>query len=292
MSQLTPSELILTDEGRIYHLDLLPGDIARTIITVGDPKRVEQVSQYFDHIEVKRTHREFCTHTGHYKGKRLSVVSTGIGTDNIDIVFNELDALVNIDLASRTIRQSHTSLTFIRMGTSGCLSPSLPVDTLLASAASIGIDGLAGFYGFKSDLTAALQDFEAIYQSAERQLPPPYLVHAAVELIQHLPEGFEKGLTLTCTGFYGPQGRSLRLPSVIRQDLQEFSQLQIDGLPITNFEMETAAIYLMSHLLGHRAISLNALIANRPNGAFSSNPKATVDRLIRKGLDYALSLLE
>jgi len=290
MSQLTDSELILTEEGRIYHLDLLPEDIAETIITVGDPERVGQVCQYFDSIELKRTHREFCTHTGHYKGKRLTVVSTGIGTDNIDIVFNELDALVNIDLSTRTVRQHHRTLTFIRLGTSGCLSRTLPIDTLLASEASIGIDGLAGFYHYKSDLNGPLKAFDTVYQSAERQLPPPYWVKAADALVQHLPKGIEKGVTLTCTGFYGPQGRTLRLPSVLRDDLNAFGEMKVAGIPITNFEMETAGIYLMSHLLGHRAISLNALIANRPNGLFSKDPKATVERLIEVGLNYACVL--
>lgn len=290
MSQtLAPSELILNEDGSIYHLHLLPEDIATTIITVGDPSRVASVSKHFDTIEVEKTKREFCTHTGTYNGKRLSVISTGIGPDNIDIVFNELDALVNIDLSSRMIKAEHQALNFIRLGTSGCLQANIAVDELVFSRYSLGFDNLLSFYDYApaesaADLVSKLQQF-----LADQQMPLPITPHGisgSTTLIEQLASDDVQGITITAPGFYAPQGRQLRASSKISPQLMDtLAKYRYGSYGLTNLEMETSAIYGMSKLLGHEALSCSVILANRANGTFSQQPARAVELMIGTMLD-------
>lgn len=286
---IAASELILNSDGSIYHLHLRPEHIANTIITVGDPDRVAQVSKYFDRLEFTFSKREFITHTGYIGVKRLSVISTGIGPDNIDIVFNEVDALFNVDWVTRAPKPSPVTLEFIRIGTSGALQPDLAVDSFLWSSHAISLDNLFSFYKIPS--TEAAQQMEEQLALAIPTLPVKgQLFQAPGQLNQYLDDSFHQGITLTCPGFYAPQGRQIRLESSITA--QHFTQLQnarLDGHRITNMEMETAAIYGMAQALGHQAISCNAILANRPKGEFSSNPQQTVERLIQKVLSNLVS---
>lgn len=277
--RIAESELILNPDGSIYHLNIKPEHLAQTVITVGDPDRVSTVSKYFDEIEFKIGKREFHTHTGRLGNKRITVISTGIGTDNIDIVFNELDALANIDLETREVKKEHTALDFIRIGTSGCLQKDIPIDSFLVSSYGLGTDGLGLFYEqyLDDDTQALLADINSNYQFPLK----PYLAKGSQNLINKICPDFLTGITTTCTGFYGPQGRELRLKSKIAKLLPQLSKFNRNNLRITNFEMETAGIYLMSSLLGHNAISCNALLANRITNEFSSTPTETTEKLIR-----------
>ena len=282
---LKASEFIQNQDGSIYHLNLLPQDIATTVITVGDPDRVQAVTKYFDHIEFKKNKREFHTQTGTYKGKRITVISTGIGTDNIDIVFNELDALVNIDFKTREIKQKLTCLDIIRIGTSGAIQPDIPVDSFVVSKAGIGFDSMLHFYdsedikdhGFSKALVSEL-DYSA-------HLGIPYVVSCDETLAGIFNEGFLPGITLTNCGFYGPQGRILRLGLQDPGLNEKIATFAYKGGRITNLEMETAGMYGLAKLMGHRSVSLNAIIANRATGEFTGDSKTTVDQLIRKTLD-------
>ena len=285
-SSLSPSELILNPDGSVYHLKLHPDQIAERIITVGDPERVRAVSERFDRVDVRVEAREFVTHTGELNGRRLTVISTGIGTDNVDIVLNELDALVNIDLKRREIREAHTRLDFVRLGTSGAFQPDLPLGSLLLSGAALAADGLLPFY-----LNAGEPDPSAIslYEHLEdggQALPIPLLV-VRPELPEYIAEaGLPTGLTMSAAGFYAPQGRSLRLPSALNAGLLDRLRSWRDGdLRLTNIEMETAGIYGLATALGHRSASISALLANRAAGTFSDDPKGAVGRLIERGLE-------
>ncbi|MBW7891084.1 MAG: nucleoside phosphorylase [Chitinophagaceae bacterium] len=291
MQSIPESEFILNNRGAIYHLNLLPEEIADTIILVGDPNRVTEVSKYFDKTEIASRHREFITHTGYIGKKRISVVSTGIGTDNIDIAMNELDALVNIDFASRTIKPELKKLKIIRVGTSGSLQPDIPVDDFVASTHAIGTDNLLHFYCPENNT-----EEQQLLQSFLTQVPPtqntglPYISSSHISLTRHFWDGFHHGITLTCPGFYGPQGRVLRL-GLANPDLLNRLSAYLYGIHrILNFEMETAAIYAMGSLLGHHCASLNAIVANRVNNQFSRNPQETIDRLIRKALEGIVSV--
>ncbi|WP_420459490.1 nucleoside phosphorylase [Neolewinella sp.] len=281
------SELILRPNGAVYHLDLLPGQVAETIITVGDPERVAQVSRRFDRVELRVEAREFVTHTGELGGRRLTVISTGIGTDNVDIVLNELDALFNIDLGRREIRNEFTELTFLRLGTSGSFQPDLPLDSFLLSETALGLDGLLAFYpppDAPDPLTVALVKH---LDRAGTHLPvPPLLARPRLPILDwSLIPAMARGITLTAAGFYAPQGRSLRLPSGMSPRLlTALREFRHDDLRITNIEMETAGIYGLATALGHRSASLSALLANRAQGTFSRQPAATVERLIDQGL--------
>ncbi len=285
---LAASELILRPNGALYHLDLLPGQVADTIITVGDPERVAQVSRRFDSVELRVEAREFVTHTGTLRGKRLTVIGTGIGTDNIDIVLNELDALFNIDLSRRTVRERLSVLTFLRLGTSGAFQADLPLDSVLLSEAALALDGLLPFYPREEtgdELTDALK---AHLKDGGVQLPVlPLIVRPALPDLNwdSIPE-LARGITLTAAGFYAPQGRSLRLPSRMYAGLltalRQFRSTT--GLRLTNIEMETAGIYGLANALGHRSASLSVLLANREQGTFSKQPAAAVERLIDHGL--------
>ncbi|QAA83160.1 phosphorylase [Aequorivita sp. H23M31] len=284
---IQPSELILTPEGKIYHLDLAPSELATTIITVGDPDRVKKISKYFDSIEVTAQHREFVTHTGRYKGKRISVISTGIGPDNIDIVFNELDALVNIDFERREIKKKLTSLDIIRIGTSGGLTPDVKVDTILVSALAIGLDNVMHYYSktdkiFKRDFAKAFID----HMDWNPDNSVPYVVAANKELSEKFSsERTIRGCTITNVGFYGPQGRVLRAPLWDQNINEKLSTFEYKKYRITNLEMETATMYGMARMLGHRALSMNSIIANRATGTFSQNTKKAMDDLIKYTLN-------
>lgn len=282
---IKPSELILNPDGSVYHLKLKPGQVANTIITVGDQDRVAQVTKHFDTIEFTTQKREFKTQTGTFKGKRLTVISTGIGPDNIDIVFNELDALVNIDFETRTPKDQLTSLDFIRIGTSGSLQADIPVDSFVASTHGLELHGMLQFYKHdfgNNDLIDAFINFTNWNKDNAR----PLLIENSKRLQQKLEsERTFKGITATAGGFYGPQGRVLRLPLQNPDLNHKMDTFNFNGIRITNFEMETSTIYGMCKLLGHHALSLNAIIANRANGSFSENPKETIEDLIEYTLE-------
>ena len=286
MNRIAESELIINSRGAIYHLDLTPDELSTNIITVGDPERVGEVSKHFDLIEVKRAHREFVTHTGYIGKKRFSVVSTGIGTDNIDIVLNELDALVNIDFETRTVKQKLQQLKIVRVGTSGSLQKDIPVDGFLVSTHGLGIDNLMNFYDTHSDDTEK-QIIEAFVQQTglSGKVSAPYINACSDSLFKYFEQGFYSGITVTCPGFYGPQGRLLRLGLKLPGFIDSLTAFNHKGLKITNFEMETAGIYGLSKAFGHQAVSLNAIVANRINGRFSNNVVATMQTLISKVLD-------
>ena len=280
------SELILNPDGSVYHLNLKPEHIADTIIFVGDQDRVEKISKHFDVIEFETQKREFKTHTGTYKGKRLTVLSTGIGPDNIDIVMNELDALVNINLKTRRQKEILTSLKIIRIGTSGSLQSNIPVDSFVLSTHGLDLNGMLHFYKLDEFTNPGIENafIEHTKWNSNKARP---LVFNNSEILEQLVEDdtIYKGLTATAGGFYGPQGRVLRLAledNALNEKMDNFS---FEGINITNFEMETAVIYGMSKLLGHQALSLNAIIANRPNGSFSKNPGLVIERLIQFTLD-------
>ncbi len=275
------AELILNADGSIYHLGLHREQLADTIITVGDPERVEQVSRHFDQVEYRVQRREFVTHTGRIGAQRLTVLSTGIGTDNIDIVLNELDALVNIDLQRRQPLAQHTSLQLVRIGTTGGLQPDIPVDSFVCSTGAFGLDGLLHFYQAEPYTQHAAVAALRAHCGARWQFPlAPYFVPANADWAKAFDTGFEEGITLTNPGFYGPQGRQLRAPVALQGYLDMFLDFEHEGQRIVNLEMETSAIFGLSGLLGHRAASLSVVLANRAKGTFSNDPQAAVGRLI------------
>lgn len=284
--RIPESEFILNEDGSIYHLNLLPKDIASTIILVGDPDRVVKVSKNFDEIIVKKRKREFVTHTGFFKKKKITVISTGIGTDNIDIVLNELDALVNIDFHSREIKKELVKLDIIRIGTSGSLQPEIKVDDFLLSRQAVGFDSLLHFYDSEHVQNREIQ--EAVRKQTEwyEKKSDPYVVKASASLAAVFKDSkMHEGFTATAVGFYGPQSRKLRIKVQDDQLNERLSAFNHKGLRITNLEMETAGIYGLSSLLGHRAVSLNCILANRPNKTFSKNGAASVERLIKFALN-------
>ena len=280
------SELILNPNGSIYHLNLLPENISNTIILVGDPDRVSRVSKHFDTIEFETQKREFHTQTGWYKGKRITVISTGIGTDNIDIVINELDALVNIDLKTRKIKNNIQSLELIRIGTSGSIQKEIPKDSFVISEYSVGFDGLLHFYDSEHIQYKDISD--AIVKKTDwfKDKPRPYVVKCDPNLFNKLKsEKTFSGFTASNVGFYGPQGRILRLPIQDNAMNDKLANFKYKEMSITNMEMETSAIYGLSNLLGHKAVSMNAIIANRATGEFSEQPHELVDDLIKYTLN-------
>ncbi len=288
MRLTSEADFVLNPNGSIYHMDLFPEDVADTIILVGDPDRVERISKHFDRIDKKVQKREFVTHIGWLGKKRLNVLSTGISTANIDIAINELDALVNVDLKNRTLKEQTRSLNFIRVGTSGSLQKDIPVDTFVASSFGLGLDNLLAFY--QRDLNEREEELQKKWQDYERQhirLPnPTYVAAAHPHLLLSLAKNVRKGITLTAPGFYGPQGRKIRLdPISPMQNLDVFADFDFRGIKITNFEMETSAIYGLSNLLGHRSLSFNTIIANRAAQQFSKDPKKAVDNLIAQVLE-------
>lgn len=282
MEKIKDSDLILNKDGSVYHLNLLPGDIANTIITVGDQERVSKISALFDRILFKKSNREFVTHTGELGGKLLTVISTGIGTDNIDIVINELDALVNIDLYEKTIKPVNTALDIIRIGTSGSMQESIPVGSLLISSFAIGLDGLLMYYKQIPNQaeTALAQKFQE-FCDANLKLPMNYYItQDSPELDRLFGNEFFRGITVTCPGFYAPQGRKVRALNPNPDFLTKISEFNFEGFRTTNFEMETSGIYGLGRILGHRCISTNAIVANRKTGKFSDQPEKDIQKLI------------
>jgi uridine phosphorylase len=291
MVKIAESELIINSRGAIYHLDVRPEELAETVITVGDPGRVRVVSKFFDRIEYQREHREFVTHTGYLGNKRLSVVSTGIGPDNIDIVVNELDALVNIDFASRTVKPGLTRLTIIRLGTSGALQPDIPVDSVVASTHGLGIDNLLNYYKHDNneEEMQIVQQFVAHTQIAGA-FSQPYISSAGTGVLKHFVAGFYHGITITCPGFYGPQGRVLRLGLTNPDLIDRLTEFKFGAHRITNFEMETSAIYGLGRLLGHQCLSLSTIVANRVKKEFSKDGNAAVENMIEKALAIIIGI--
>lgn len=284
MSKRIPeSELIINSDGSIYHLNLKPEHLASTIIAVGDPDRVKKVSQYFDTIEFKMSKREFVTHTGTYKGKRITAISTGMGTDNIEIFMTELDALVNIDLETRMPKESHTSLNIIRVGTSGSMQADIPAGSMLASRYGVGLDTLMAYY------TTEYSDLETnVAKAIQKKLGVsflPYCIEGSKGLLEKLGEGLVVGNTATCPGFFAPQGREVRLKPAIPDIIERLSSISVGDFKMTNFEMETAGYYAMGRLLGHEVLSLNAIVANRITHEFAKDSYAIVDQLIKHTLD-------
>lgn len=279
------SELILNPDGSIYHLNLKPENISNTLLFVGDQDRVEKITKHFDTIEFSTQKREFKTQTGIYKGKRVTVISTGIGPDNIDIVINELDALVNIDLKTRKKKDKLTCLNIIRIGTSGSLQKEVPVDSFVIGTHGLDLNGMLHFYQIDSICKPEVEDEFVKYTNWSPKKARPIIIDNSAELEKIFDsDKVFKGLTATAGGFYGPQGRVLRLPLQDPELNKKMDSFDFNGFRITNFEMETSVIYGLSKLLGHKALSLNAIIANRVTGNFSKDPKKTVERLI----EYAL----
>lgn len=286
MSRIAESELIINSRGAVYHLDLRPEELAETVVTVGDPDRVKEVSKYFDNIEVKRQHREFITHTGRIGKKRITVLSSGIGPDNIDIVMNELDALVNIDFESREIHKQLRSINVIRLGTSGSLQEDIPVDSFVASTHGLGLDNLLNFYRMdQNDEEKQLLHSFVTHTQIHGPIGQPYINSGAPSLLKHFVDGFHHGITVTCPGFYGPQGRILRLGIRNPQLIDRLTDFRFGQHRISNFEMETSAIYGLGKLLGHNCLALNAIVANRVKQEFSKDGKAAVENLIKKFIE-------
>lgn len=280
------SELIINPDGSIYHINLKPEDIADTIITVGDQNRVDRVAQFFDEVVFETQKREFKTKTGFYNGKKLTVISSGIGTDNIDIVINELDALANIDLETRTIKEEVKQLKFVRIGTSGSLQKDIPVDSYVASEGGVGFDGLLHYYAGGDNIIDQEKTQALIHHLQDSpKKAEPYVIEASHDLLKKFKSTDETllnfGLTGTNVGFYGPQGRVLRLPISKPDFIDSLASFNFNNTRIANLEMETSAIYGLSKLLGHQALSVNAIIANRATGTFSKKPKELVDQLIQ-----------
>lgn len=286
MKAISHTDLILNPDGSIYHLHLLPEDIADQVILVGDPGRVSQVSSHFDRIELQKANREFVTHTGSYKGKRISVLSTGIGTDNIDIVLNELDALVNVDLKKRSVKAQHRSLNLIRIGTSGALHEDIEPGKPIIARIAGGFDGLFHFYkdSGKVNNTVLAQSFME-HTAWKKSLSDPYFIESSERLHKQLSAGTASGITLSTPGFYAPQLRSIRLHPFDAELLEKLVSFSFEGMRINNFEMESSALYALSSLLGHEAISICVAIANRISLEFLETYQEAVDALIIKVLD-------
>jgi uridine phosphorylase len=283
MSRISETDLILNPDGSVYHLNLLPKHISDTIITVGDPSRVYMVSQYFDEVEFEMNKREFITHVGRFNGKKITVISTGIGTDNIEIFFTEIDALVNIDLKTREPKARKKKLKIIRIGTSGALQEDVAIGTHLATDYAVGLDNLMNFYDLPMD------DFETgVAHDLQKKagLPfMPYVVKGGDLLRKRIAFDMTSGNTVTCPGFYAPQGRELRIPIRFPRLMEELNYYHKGDFWLTNFEMETAGYYALARLLGHEALSVNAIIANRVKNKFSKDPNKIIESLIEKVLE-------
>ena len=286
MNPIAASELIINNRGAIYHLNLRPDELAPIVLTVGDPDRVKEISKHFDQLEIQVNHREFITHTGRIGNKKLSVVSTGIGPDNIDIVLNELDALVNIDFETRVPKSRLQSLQIIRVGTSGSLQKDIPVDSFVAGTHGLGIDNLLNFYRHDNseEEKQLLQSFIA-HTQLDTNFSQPYITAAAPSLLKHFVDQFHQGITVTCPGFYGPQGRVLRLGLSNPELINLLPNFRYGNHRICNFEMETSAIYGLGKLLGHHCLSLNAIVANRITREFTRDGEKLIARLIKRTLE-------
>ncbi len=289
MRRIAESELILNPDGSVYHLNLRPENIANEIIFVGDQKRVDRIAAHFDSIEFETQKREFHTVTGFYKGKKLTVMSTGIGPDNIDIVMNELDALVNIDLEKRVIKDQHTTLNIVRIGTSGSLQADIPVDSFVLGKYGLGMDGMLHYYDSAHVRELDMEEAFIKHTHWDHNKSRPYIVKNSdfLEKILLTDEVYS-GITGTAGGFFGPQGRVLRLPLSDPDMNKKLDSFEYNGVRMSNLEMETSAIYGLAKLLGHNACSMNAIIANRANMTFSKDPYVPVDGLIKYTLERLL----
>lgn len=287
MPGISETDLILNKDGSVYHLNLLPKHIADDVIAVGDPARVFMVTKYFDKIEFEMNKREFITQVGTYKGKRITVISTGIGTDNVEIFFNELDALANIDLKKREPKGKHRKLNVIRIGTSGAMQEDIPLGSLIISRYGIGLDNLMSFYNLS--MQKIEKELSAAVASACKLDFKPYAVKSSDYLFEKLGDGMMEGNTITCPGFYAPQGRVLRIETRYPRLLDNLNSFHHKDIWLTNFEMETAAYYAFGRLFGHEVVSTNAIIANRIKGKFSKDPNKVVDALIKKVLNKLTS---
>lgn len=286
MQEIKSSELILNPDGSVYHINLKPEHIAQDVIFVGDPYRVDEVTKHFDSIEFETQKREFRSKVGTYKGKRITVISTGIGPDNIDIVWNELDALVNIDFETRLPKKELTSLNVYRLGTSGSLQADIPVNSILLSTHAIGTDNMLRSYQIDHVVEHAIEEAFIKQTTWDLTKGRPYVIEGSKVLLDKFEEfGWYKGMTITAGGFYGPQGRVLRLPIQDSELNHKIDQFEFNGIRATNLEMETAAIYGLGKLLSHHSLSVNAIIANRAVGEFSENPYETVNKMIAMVLD-------
>ena len=285
--EFKPSELILNRDGSIFHLRLFPGQIADTIFLVGDPNRVKIVSEFFDSIEVRTSNREFVTHTGSYKGKRITVMSTGIGTDNIDIVMNELDALVNIDLEKRILNPDRKVLKIVRIGTTGGLQKTLPINSIILSRYAAGFDTVLNFYAGRNSVSdLGMEKAFKKHTGWDPILPDPYFVQSSNKLFSLFPDEMHSGITISAPGFYAPQGRSIRLNPLDMDLNDKLESFRYGGLKIMNYEMESSALYGLSRLLGHQALTLCSMLANRTSGEFTSDHKASVRNLIKFTLEH------
>lgn len=285
MSQFPETELILTADKRVYHINLKSEDIADDVIVVGDQHRVAQISKLFSKIEFKTEHREFITHTGIFNGKRITVLSTGIGTDNVDIVMNELDAAVNINLETRELNPNHRKLNIIRLGTSGALQGDIPVNGIVVSSHGLGLDGLLNFYnGWDKVCDNSLSEAFIKHTGWLPNLPYPYCVKASDELISKFKQGTHIGITATAPGFYGPQGRQIRLKAAMPDLNEMLTAFRLGEHRITNFEMETSALYGLGKLLNHNCLTACVIIANRVRKEFTSDYKRSVEILIEESL--------
>ncbi len=287
MNKIKSSELIINPDGSVFHLHLKPENLADTVILVGDPGRVELVASYFDSVECTISNREFVTTTGSYKGKRFSVLSTGIGTDNIDIVVNELDALVNIDLVTRTPKKEHKTLTLVRIGTSGALQGNILVDSFLLSNKSIGFDGMLNFYADRDSVSdLGFEEAFKKFVNWDKKLASPYVVPASKKLVDILDgNDMTRGVTISANGFYGPQGRVLRLQTLDPDLNDKIEMFEYNGEKITNYEMESSAIFGLSAMLGHESAAVCAIIANRITKDASKDYHPTIKKLIVTVLD-------
>lgn len=280
MEKLLESELIINPSGTIYHLNLRPEDVAENIILVGDPGRVEKISKRFDRIVHQSRNREMVTHVGYFNGKHIMVLSTGMGTDNIDIVMNELDALVNVDLKTRTVKPGHKTLNIVRLGTSGAIQPDVPIDSMAVSTHGIGLDGLLRFYRADHVIEEDISKAFISQVGWHPELPYPYCVKCSDALFQKMSDGLFSGMTATAPGFYGPQGRVIRIPLNFPELKDKFEGFRYEDQRIINFEMETSALYGLGKLLGHNTLTVCAVIANRALNTYSEDHQNVIDKLI------------
>ncbi len=285
MKPISETDLIINPDGSVYHLNLLPEDVADTIITVGDPDRVSEVSKYFDRIELRKGKREIITHTGYIGQKRVTVLSTGMGTDNIDIVFNELDALVNVDFKTRLVKNQLKSLEIVRIGTSGALQTDIPIDSILVSEFALGLDALMHYYvhDVSGDERVILDEINSHLHHIKGIAP--YVTSADKGLLERVGKDMLRGITTTAPGFYAPQGREVRAKNAFPKLIDILQSFKVNNRRITNLEMETAGIYALAKVLGHKALSVNAILANRVKFEFSKNPQKVVEQAVKLVLE-------
>ncbi|MBO4328397.1 MAG: nucleoside phosphorylase [Bacteroidales bacterium] len=288
MNQAIPaSQLVLNNEGAVYHLALHPEELADDVILVGDPGRTDMIAAFFDKIEVKRQNRELWSRTGYYNGKRITVLSTGMGTDNLDIVMNELDTLANIDLKTRMPKEQHRALNLIRLGTSGALQADIPVeDSYVATRYAIGLDGLLYFYGKNKEVNEiAMRDAFIEQMDYPKDLPMPYVVEGSRTLFDRLAQGYFEGMTATAPGFYAPQGRALRMKLAYPENNRKLEAFRYQGWRVCNFEMESSALYGLGKMMGHHCLTICAVIANRVSEKFCADYHPYVEKLVKNTLD-------